>query len=214
MILLKGAGASTGPKVFGETNVEFVGASMGVDSATLPAHVAGDLIIGIAWDYSVVPDDPSGWTSVVSGGTTDFFIRLSYIVASSPSTSSGTWTNALVTMFVVVRGQAGAAPLNRVAQTYSITSPSSLTNIEYKTTLPFDVTDKSSSLMFLVLRASTNTSIDIEPRLCQKQYADNSGSFRGVVHQTLNGVAEYPTNERAITSSGRWLYVGLEILSS
>ena len=214
MILLKGAGTSTGPNVFGETNVEFVGASIGVDSATLPAHVAGDLIIGIAWNYTTTPNDPSGWTSHLAGGTTDFFRRVSYKVATNSSTVSGTWTDALVTMFVVVRGQASVSPLNTLSSMFSISSPSSLTNIQFRAVNPFDVTDKTSSLMFLVLRASTNTSIDVEPRLCQKQYADNSGSFRGVVHQTLNGVAEYPTNERAITSAGRWLYIGLEILSS
>lgn len=228
MILLKGAGASTGSKVFGETNVEFVGASAGVDSATLPAHVAGDLIIGFAWSIitgETQPSRPSGWTAIEGGGTTyspdgstgAFLTSTGYRVATNSSTVSGTWTGSELVSFIVLRGQNGT-PIGKFSKTIGGTATgSNLSTAVYREMFSgpeLDVTDGSSSVLSLVSRLSTNTGIDTPPKWHDNVSGINVGSYRTAVHLSKSGLTRWEESSVSIGNNGNWITLCIEILSS
>lgn len=85
----------------------YVGSATGTDSATLPAHQAGDLLIAFAFrdGSTTVPGTPSGWTIFDggSGGANSCAFKLGYKTAASSSETSGTWTNANSLIVVVMR---------------------------------------------------------------------------------------------------------------
>ena len=88
--------------------IEFIGAIGGATSATLPGHIAGDIIICFASIAGSIayPTIPSGWELIVQDNTTegaDYAGLIAYTVATSPGTSSGTWTGASNSLFSVYR---------------------------------------------------------------------------------------------------------------
>ena len=215
MILLKAAATSGGPEVFGVSTVEFVGAAIGTTSATIPAHIAGDLIIGFGSNFAdnTVPNVPGGWTSIHSGGGSvdgDYYMRrVAWRVASDSSTVSGTWTNSQTLIIVVLRGQlsVGTPVISRgslIGKTSTIT---------YGIASPFTVTDRTSSLLFFGRKAATSTTLDTPPRWCTNEWAGNSGSSRGVVHMSNAGIAAYSDSLVSVVTGGQYHMQPLEILS-
>jgi len=114
-IFRSGAGAFTSP-TWGAcpayspaSSITRIGSATGVNSATLPAHQAGDLILAFVFrdGSTTLPTQPSGWTSLtartgsLSGAAS---CRLGYKIAQSGSETSGTWTNATAAIFVIYRG--------------------------------------------------------------------------------------------------------------
>lgn len=96
----------TCPSRVASGSISYVGAASGVDSATLPAHQAGDLILCFAFvDYSTsVPQVPDGWTSVGGLGANLCAGRLAYKVATSSSETTGDWSTVTSVDFLVYRG--------------------------------------------------------------------------------------------------------------
>jgi surface protein len=96
----------TCPSHVADGSITYVGQATGVDSATLPAHQAGDLILAFAFrDGSTnAPTLPTGWTTI---GTVDGIFccaRIGFKVAASSGETTGTWTNATTVIFLVYRG--------------------------------------------------------------------------------------------------------------
>jgi hypothetical protein len=89
--------------------ITYVGISSGVNSATLPAHQAGDIIF--AWTvadnnsgfFNFVPMPP-GWLNITTAGWNDSSSRFAYKIAQSSSEVSGTWTDTTSVAFVIYRG--------------------------------------------------------------------------------------------------------------
>jgi surface protein len=96
----------TCPSHVADGSITYVGAASGADSATLPAHQAGDLILAFAFrDGSTAATTlPTGWTSLASAGSNATHGRLAYKVAESSSETTGTWINATTVVFLVYRG--------------------------------------------------------------------------------------------------------------
>ena len=89
--------------------IEFIGSvfSTSATAGTLPAHQAGDLLIGIAYRTSAtVPGMPSGWTAVQQATATNTSIRVASFIATGPGTSGGTWTGAGKVLVLVYRNAA------------------------------------------------------------------------------------------------------------
>lgn len=76
------------------------------NTATLPPHVAGDLIIVQAnrSGSTTPPTLASGFTNMSSQGATNISARVGYKVAGSSAESGGTWSNAVSWMAIVVKG--------------------------------------------------------------------------------------------------------------
>lgn len=76
--------------------IYFTGAATGTNSATMPSHSSGDLLLAFAYrdGSTTAPTLPSGWTNIANSGANANSSRIAYKIAASGSESSGTWTNA------------------------------------------------------------------------------------------------------------------------
>jgi hypothetical protein len=72
---------------------------------TIPAHLAGDVIVIFAWrnDSATPPSVGAGFFTLTSGASGTFSNRTGWRTAADSSTTSGTWTNATRLACVVVR---------------------------------------------------------------------------------------------------------------
>jgi surface protein len=122
-----GAGALT-PPVWGTcpsgtptSTITRIGAATGVDSATLPAHQSGDLIFAFVFrdGSSTSPTTPSGWTNLRTRTQTAGAAKLAYKIATSSSETTGTWTNATASIFVIYRGAYNASVVSS-GTTYAV----------------------------------------------------------------------------------------------
>ena len=77
-------------------------ASASATTVTIPAHVAGDVLLMLV---DGTGSAPAGWT-VLASTSTGAGARLAYRVASAPGTTSGTWSTANVLTVAVYRGAA------------------------------------------------------------------------------------------------------------
>lgn len=98
--------------------ITYVGAGTGTTTAAIPAHQAGDVLIGIAFrDGSTTnPTIPTGWTPVTNttDGTT-CSASIGYRVATDSATVSGTWTNATGLVVLVYRNADPNSPVSFAA---------------------------------------------------------------------------------------------------
>jgi len=111
-------------------NITYIGAAEGTDSATLPAHQAGDLILAFAFrsGSTVATTLPAGWTSIALAGANVTHGRLAFKIAQSSSETSGTWTNATRVIFQVYRN---AEPANITLAELRSTATGSSTTVSY-----------------------------------------------------------------------------------
>lgn len=96
----------TCPLYIANGSITYIGQSNGVESATLPTHQAGDLIVAFAFrsGSTTLPTSPAGWSFLESAAANTCSARLAYKVAASGSETSGTWTSATTVIFLVYRG--------------------------------------------------------------------------------------------------------------
>jgi hypothetical protein len=79
-------------------------------SVAIPSHNVGDLIVVWTHGTSVSPTKPTAsgtvpaWVDIAS----DTRQRLTYFVATATNTTTGTWTNSIRIVAVVLSGQAGS----------------------------------------------------------------------------------------------------------
>jgi hypothetical protein len=96
----------TCPSFVANGSITYIGQANGIESATLPAHQAGDLILAFAFrdGSNTFPTLPTGWTSIDTAFVTSASARLAYKVATSSSETTGTWFDATTCIFLVYRG--------------------------------------------------------------------------------------------------------------
>ena len=96
----------TCPSFVADGSITYIGQANGIESATLPAHQAGDLILAFAFrdGSTTFPTLPTGWTSIDTAFASVASARLAYKVAASSSETTGTWFNATTCIFLVYRG--------------------------------------------------------------------------------------------------------------
>ena len=96
----------TCPSHVADGSITYIGEATGIDSATLPTHQAGDLILAFAFrdGSTTLPTIPTGWTSIGSSSANTCAARVAYKVAASSSETTGTWTSATTVIFLVYRG--------------------------------------------------------------------------------------------------------------
>jgi surface protein len=96
----------TCPSHVSDGSITYIGNATGTDSATLPTHQTGDLILAFAFrdGSTTLPTLPSGWTSIDTAAANICSARVAYKVAASSGETTGTWTNATTVIFLVYRG--------------------------------------------------------------------------------------------------------------
>ena len=173
--------------------ISYIGRGSGSTTATIPAHVAGDLLLAFAHGVSSLPSLPSGWTNVVtySGSAR---LQVGYRIATGPGTTSGTWTDSSSLVIAVYRGAAGvgvSASTGGSGSSGSLPALSGLTagswvagfgasNIGYPSSTPSGCTLRGSS----------------DPALW-----DSNGT-----------VASWPQKSFTLSASGAWVSASVEIV--
>ena len=172
-------------------NITYIGVAEGTDSATLPAHQAGDLILAFAFrsGSTTATTLPTGWTNIQGIGANLTYGLLAFKIAVSDSETSGTWTDATRVIFQVYRN---AETQNITIAGLRSTATGSSTTVSYNAVntwkdLAWTVafmghrsTDNSAGTPTgLTARSSTNTS-------ARMLGADSTDTTNGWAIQTVN----------------------------
>ncbi len=172
-------------------DITYIGSAEGADSATLPAHQSGDLILAYAFrDGSTTQSTlPAGWTSIAANIGTSYAARFAFKVATSNSEASGTWTNATRVLFLVYRN-ANTSGLDSIS--LRSTGSGASTSVTYNATtacpnFSWDVvllghqsTDQSATVVPTGITSRTNTNTD------SRMFAGDSNAITtGFAAQTL-----------------------------
>jgi len=98
----------TCPSHVADGSITYIGNATGTDSATLPAHQAGDLILAFAFrdGSTTLPAQPTGvgWIQQDTAAANTCAARIAYKIAAGSSETTGTWTDATTVIFLVYRG--------------------------------------------------------------------------------------------------------------
>lgn len=104
--------------------ISYIGGGTGTNTATVPAHVAGDVLFAFAFrdGNATAPTLPAGWVNIATRAGTTCSGRLAYQVATAPGTVSGTWTNATSLIIQVYRGCDSVDPIGATASNAGTTA--------------------------------------------------------------------------------------------
>jgi surface protein len=172
-------------------DITYIGSAEGTESATLPAHQSGDLVLAYAFrdGSTTLPTLPTGWTSITTNTGTTYAARFAFKVATSNAEQSGTWTDATRVLLLVYRNaNTSGVELSPRRNTNGATS----TSVTYNATtswpnLSWDVvllghqsTDQSATVVPTGITSRSNTNTD------SRMFAGDSNAITtGFAAQTL-----------------------------
>ncbi len=191
-----------------EPTAVYVTGATGVDSATIPTHAVGDLIVCFAFrdGSDSVPALGAGFTSEASSvsGTGVFGVRIGSRIATVTDTPSGTWTNATSVVFVVYRN--AAVGVNSGAQ-------STGTTVSYPNLTP-SVPDGSSLVIAFAGSTVGDSALETPPSgMVNRQTVAHAGD-EAVAHETTAGTYLFTGPNVAVGgTSARQIAYALEIKS-
>lgn len=162
--------AAVNPTAAVRSQVTYKGAATAVaSSVAIPAHNAGDLIV--IWAYqnngSTLPTKPAAsgtvpnWTDITTNNAGANYngryaiFRTAWAVATSSSTTTGTWSGADVVMAVVLSGQA-ASPIGGADDYVFASNVFSIDSATAPSITMSDTTGTSQLLHFLAFYISTS----------------------------------------------------------
>lgn len=192
--------------------ISFIGSANGTNTATMPAHVAGDFIVVAAFRFgnATSPTAPGGWTNIAQGGSgtapNAISRQVSYKMAASSSEVVGTWTNADALVVHVYRGAAakiGGAP----------TTAGTSTNANYPA---LTLQNNVSSWMVAFGGAIVNTTSIETPKTGTTLRQDHVGAVGELCSFDTNGpwTSAWTSQNVALGSSTTYATVAFELLES
>lgn len=175
--------------------ISFVGQATGTTSATLPAHIPGDLIIAFAFvdGSNTAATLPGGWTNISNDGANTCAGRIAWKKAASSSETSGTWTSATSVVFLVYRGNYSLSVGN------SATNTASSTTVNYPALTLTDA-DGSSWVVGVAGHRSTNTALETPPTGMTNRATAVDATDEVAGHDTNGGVTSWVS--RNVTAGG------------
>lgn len=187
----------------------FIGSATGTNTATMPSHQTGDLILVAAFRIgsSTAPSLPAGFTDVLSGGNATapaISIRIGYKIAASGSETVGTWTNATSLEVHVFRGQS-PSPIGDSARTFGTTS-----NISYASLTLVDSSGNSIVAAFGVANSTTST-VENPPTGMTLRTSGIVGTEEVAGFDTNGGVTSWTSKNVALGASMRSVGAVVEI---
>lgn len=180
-------------------------------SVTLPAHLAGDLIIAFAYrdGNNTAPSLPTGWTNITTNGSNTNSFRLAYKLAASSSETATGFTSASKLICVVYRGVDQTTPVGVTATASTAIG----TTISYNGAT-LQITDGTSWVVAFAGHRSGDTALETAvPTSMALVVGATNTSHEAQAFDTGGGVASYAaTTGLAIggTSSG-WYTTSKEI---
>jgi hypothetical protein len=191
--------------------ISFIGSAGGTDSATVPTHQAGDLIIVSAFinASASVPryPDESGWSPIhcFTGSSASFMIA--YKFAASSSEVTGTWSNAGEMIVAVYRNVDAISPVGSSARTNAIS-----TTVTYPALTMHNSTG-TSWVVGIAGHRSLNTALETAPTGMINRIVQNSGSAEIAHHDTNNTVSSWSsTNVSVGGTSSNWTGITYELM--
>ena len=187
--------------------VAFSGQASGTDSATLPAHAAGNLIVCFAYrDAATSFTVPGGWTELdrQQGGALSHWGGLFYKVAASSSETSGTWTNASQVLFHVYTGAEVGAWSRNTGTTLTFNFAA----------LTFNVGDGTSWAAGFVGYRNSDTTLESPPTgmTNRSNQVTVTPSSESAGHDTNGGVTGWSSTNQTVTgTAGGWITYVLEL---
>jgi len=193
--------------------IEYQGEATGTNTATLPAHQAGDLILCFAYrdGNNTAPTVPGGvgWSTVGSaaGGNTNSSVLVRKVAAGSSETV-GTFTNATSVVCLVYRGVNQSSPVGGQADTGAQSS-----TITYPA-LTMTVTDDTSWVAGFAGHRSANVTIETAPSGMTNRTSVSDATDEAAGHDTNGGVSSWSAQTSSVngTSSG-WRARTVEIVA-
>jgi hypothetical protein len=189
--------------------ISFVGAANGTNTATMPAHVAGDLIIIAAYNNASnsIVGLLSGYTSASAAAAGSRYRRLMWKIATSSGETIPTITNATICAVAVYRNTKQDSPLANVTVNTGVTP-----TLQYPT---IAVREDGSSWVGLVglVYNSAASSVETPPPNCINRTNGIVGSTEIAVHDTDSGVGIFSFNNIALGASYGWDRFSFEILA-
>lgn len=190
----------------------YFGGATGTDSATLPAHAVGDLIVGYAFRESIAsaPGLGAGFTSLGTQTNAAALVgaRVGYRVATVTNTATGTWTGAHKCVFVIYSGAAigsvsvGATGDDTSYVTYGALSPSVF---------------NESSLIIGLAGHSLSCSLETPPTGMVNRQNASSAAGEAAAHESTAGRFTWPSTNVEVGGSGAqegWITFMVEIKSA
>lgn len=190
--------------------ITLVGTASGTNTATMPAHVAGDLILLFAFrDGSTsYPTAVAGWTGVSDGAANLCALRVARKIAASSSEVVGTWTNATTVTVIVLRGVDQTTPVGAVS-----VGGASSTTVSFPA-LTMQVMDGTSAIVASVGHRSADVAIDTLPSGMTLARATSDATDEAAVFYLL-GAASFTSRNTSVggTASG-YRTVSIEVRAS
>jgi surface protein len=182
----------TCPSFVADGAITYIGAAEGSTSATLPAHETGDLILAFVFrdGSTAATSQPAGWTGIYGIGASSTHLRVSFKLATSNSDTTGTWTNATRSIFLVYRNPKTDDITTTTGYTHTSATSTSVTygtnntwtNLAWTITfLGHQETDQSTSVVPSGITSRSNTNTD------SRMFAgDTTALTTGFSAQTIN----------------------------
>jgi len=194
-------------------NLSRVGsASASGSTLTIPAHIAGDLIVAYAYrDGSTVPTRPSGWTLIREGTGSSTAAVLAYQVATGAGTAFGTWTSANVVACLVYRGSdaSAASPIGVFDMDAGTTA-----TMTYAT-LPLSRVDGSSWVAGFAGISLGTSDVQTAPTGMVNQTSAANGSIAKIAaHDTNAAVNVWGLQTVTLNGAAPWRSITVEILGT
>jgi len=192
------------------STITFIGAAaVSGETATIPTHQVGDLLIAFAYrdGNTNAPALPSGWINISSsGGGNANSSRLAYRIATGADSGAG-WSNATEVIIQVYRGQS-VTPIG-----VNAANNGNSTTVTYPA-LTLSVTNGTSWVIGFAGHRSTNTNLQNAPTLMTQRATRVDGNAEVAGHDTNGGVSSWSAQSVSVggTSSG-WVTRTLEIES-
>jgi hypothetical protein len=185
----------------------------GIDSATIPSHAAGDLIVAFAYrdGNNTRPALPSGqgWTELTSAnGANSNSHTVAIKTAAGSSEATGTFTNATSFIVVVVKTDISGGLLGYKNGAPSGAQSSTLSFAGFTLDDPYS----SSRVMLFAGHRSTNTTTDAAPADFTNITSVLDGTDEAAAHRSTNLLSTFNTITQSVggTSSG-WRTHTLEV---
>jgi hypothetical protein len=185
--------------------ISYVGGASGTNTATMPAHQAGDLIIVQAFrdGSTTLPTAVSGWTQISDGTGTTCCSRVAYKIAASGSEVVGTWTNATSVTVTIYRNAVGIGGFAAQSGTSgTITYPA----------ITMQRTNGTSWVAAVAGHRSINVALETPPTGMTNRITVVDATDEAAAHDTNGGVSSWSSTgvTGGGTSSG-WRTVVVEL---
>jgi hypothetical protein len=186
--------------------ITYIGSAAGGTTATIPAHQAGDIILGFGFrDGSTSPPTvPAGWTTlqtnnVNTGGA------VAFKVAAGSSETSGSWTSANTLLVMVYRGPSG------VGASAMANGLGSVLGVDYPA---LTLASGSSWVVAFAGHRNVDTALETPPAGTVLRIDHVTAACECVSFDTNSAASAWTAKTVTVGgSSGRWCSASIELLA-